>query len=73
LLSWVDATLSLLYTVAMDKRKQINFRAEPDLVDAIEDIRIAYRPVLTVSEAIRIAILDKREQLASRQKAEKQP
>jgi hypothetical protein len=57
----------------MDKRKQINFRAEPDLVDAIEDIRIAYRPVLTVSEAIRIAILDKREQLASRQKAEKQP
>ena len=71
--TWVDASLSLLYTVAMDKRKQINFRADPDLVDAIEDIRIAYRPALTVSEAIRVAILNERGRLTDRAKGAKQP
>lgn len=47
----------------MSKRKQINVRLEEDVLTAIEDIRLLSRPIPTVSDVIRAAVLDQRDRI----------
>jgi hypothetical protein len=47
----------------MADRKQINFRADDELEEAIEEIRRLTSPIPSVSNAIRQAVLNERDRL----------
>jgi Arc/MetJ-type ribon-helix-helix transcriptional regulator len=47
----------------MDQRKQINVRVDADVLAAIEDIRAMSRPIPSVSDVVRVAILERRERV----------
>jgi hypothetical protein len=55
----------------MSTRKQINVRLDEEVLTAIEDIRSVMRPIPTVSEVIRIAILNERDRLKKKAGAKK--
>ncbi len=50
----------------MDKRQQINVRLDAETIAAIDDIRAMTRPIPTMSEVIRAAILHERDALRRR-------
>jgi hypothetical protein len=47
----------------MDQRKQINVRVDADVLAAVEDIRAMSRPIPSVSEVVRVAILERRDRV----------
>lgn len=47
----------------MTQRRQINVRLDDDVLAAIEDIRAMSRPIPSMSEVIRVAILKERDAL----------
>ena len=47
----------------MKQREQINFIADQDVRDALDEIRALRRPVPSISQAIRDAILNERDAL----------
>jgi Arc/MetJ-type ribon-helix-helix transcriptional regulator len=47
----------------MGDRKQINVRLDADTLAAIDDIRAMSRPFPSVSEVVRVAILERRERV----------
>jgi hypothetical protein len=47
----------------MDQRKQINARVDADVLAAIEDIRAMSRPIPSLSEVVRVAILERRDRV----------
>ena len=56
----------LIYTfqnMQKSKRQQINLLVDDEVLQAIDDIRAMRRPVPTVSEAVRAAILAERDAL----------
>jgi hypothetical protein len=55
----------------MSERKQINFRADDEVLQAVEDIRKMVSPIPPVSEVIRQAVLDYREKIARKVEAQK--
>ena len=50
----------------MQKRDQINFTVDAEVREALDDIRAMRRPVPSLSEAIRQAILNERDSLRRR-------
>jgi hypothetical protein len=55
----------------MSNRKQINFRTDEEVEQAIEDIRKMVSPIPTVSEVLRLAVLDYRDKIARKVDAQK--
>ena len=55
----------------MDKRKQINARVSDDVLEALDDIRAMLRPIPSMSEMLRIAILNERDRLRRKTDAQK--
>lgn len=52
-----------IYTFQTMKRQQINFLVDDEIMKALDDIRSMRRPVPSISEAIRLAILSDRDAL----------
>jgi hypothetical protein len=44
-------------------RKQINVRVDAEVIAAIDDIRAMSRPIPSLSEVVRVAILERRERV----------
>jgi hypothetical protein len=55
----------------MSERKQINFRTDDEVLQAIEDIRKMVSPIPSVSEVLRVAVLDYRDKVARKVEAQK--
>jgi hypothetical protein len=55
----------------MSDRKQINFRADDEVLQAIEDIRKMVSPIPPVSEVLRQAVLDYRDKIARKVEAQR--
>ena len=53
-----------------DKRQQINLLIDDEIEQAIDDIRSMRRPIPTVSEAVRQAILNERDALRRKTQAQ---
>jgi transcription initiation factor TFIIIB Brf1 subunit/transcription initiation factor TFIIB len=52
----------------MSDRRQINFRAEDEVFQALEEIRKMISPIPTVSDVLRDAVLDYRDKVAKQLK-----
>jgi hypothetical protein len=66
----------LIYTFQImqkPKRQQINLLVDDEVLQAIDDIRAMRRPVPTVSEAVRAAILAERDALRRKTEKDRRP
>jgi hypothetical protein len=55
----------------MSDRKQINFRTDDEVLQAIEDIRKMVSPIPSISEVMRLAVLDYRDKIARKVEAQR--
>lgn len=68
---WVLCWFMAICTFQTMKRQQINFLVDDEIMQALDDIRAMRRPVPTVSEAIRVAILNERDSLKKKTDGQK--
>lgn len=57
----------------MEKREQINIRLDAELRAAIEDMRAMVRPIPTITDIVREAIIERRDRIKRKRDAEARP
>jgi hypothetical protein len=55
----------------MSNRRQVNFRTDDDVLQAIEDIRKMVSPIPSISEVLRLAVLDYRDKIVRKVEAQR--